>query len=212
LYAEIFEAVLIRANVKLAHSVIILPDTSSGLATKSDERTILATLSIKSINTKIKVFAHLMDRANLSHIRKARVDDVLISDAYTGYLLATHVLAPGIPQLVDQLIAEGSGVFFERMEIPSVYYGKQYGELVKYIQREHQALCVGLGREQEVMSISNVLSDDYSFLDQFIKKKFEQAGRGMMEKSHINVNVNPAPETIIEPQNFVLTINSGKAE
>jgi voltage-gated potassium channel len=203
------ESVLKRANLKMAEAVIIVPDISSGVSTRSDERTILATLSIKTINPKVKVFANLLDRENLTHIRKARVDDVLISDEYTGYLLATHILAPGVPQLVDQLFTEESAVNLSRTEIPSAYIGKQYGELVDFIQSKQNILCLGLGREQEVMSISHVLSDDYSFIDQFIMKKFEEAGRGLMDKSRINVRINPARESVIEEHDFLLTISHG---
>lgn len=203
------ESVLKRANLKMAHAVIIVPDSSSGLSARSDERTILATLSIKTINPKVKVFANLIERENLPHIRKARVDDALITDEYTGYLLATHIISPGVPQLVEQLFSDESGVRLSRMEIPTTYVGKNYGELVDFIQSKNHVLCLGLGREQEVMSISHVLSDDYSFIDQFIKKKFEQAGRGFIDKSRINVKVDPPHNTVIEEHDFLLTINHG---
>ena len=78
------EAVLNRANISSAEAAIVLPDLSAALGDKSDERTILATLSIKTINPKIKVYAHILNRENLSHIRKAKVDDVLLSEAYAG--------------------------------------------------------------------------------------------------------------------------------
>jgi len=112
------ETILKRANVSLANSVIILSDTSMALGTKSDEKTILATLSIKAINPKIKVYAHIIDRDSLSHIRKAQVDDVLISDAYSGYLLASHVLTPGIAKTIDKLFSTDDAAAFERLEIP----------------------------------------------------------------------------------------------
>jgi len=102
------EAVLNRANISTADSAIVLPDFSASLGEKSDERTILATLSIKAINPKIKVYAHILNRENLSHIRKAKVDDVLLSDAYAGYIMASHILSPGIPQTIEELFSEDS--------------------------------------------------------------------------------------------------------
>jgi voltage-gated potassium channel len=204
------ESVLKRANLRMASAVIIVPDSSSGLSARSDERTILATLSIKSINPKVKVVANLVERENLTHIRKARVDDALVSDEYTGYLLATHIMSPGVPQLLDQLFSDESGVKLSRMEIPITYVGKQYGELVDFTESKNHVLCLGLGREQEVMSISHVLSDDYSFIDQFIKKKLAQAGLGFTDKSRISVRVHPADDTIIEEHDFLLTISHGE--
>lgn len=203
------EAVLLRANVKRAKSAIILPDVSAGLGARSDERTILATLSIKSLNTQVKVYPHILDRENLSHIRKARADHVLVSDFYAGYLLAAHVLAPGIPETVDQLFAEGSSFQFRRRVIPTHLHGHNYQELRQEIEKNH-SICIGIGREQEGVNLSDLLSDDYSYLDQFIKQKFEQAGLGIGDKNRINIKINPPADTIIDKKDFVIIISNGE--
>jgi len=203
------EAVLLRANVRHARAAIILPDISAGPGAKSDERTILATLSIKSLNSQIKVYPHIIDRENLSHIRKARADDVLISDSYSGYLLAAHVLAPGIPETVDQLFSEGSVFQFRRFTIPPGFRGKKYEELRGEMEKD-KTLCIGIGREQEGVNITNLLGDDYSFLDQFIKHKFEQAGRGIADKNRINIRINPPGDAIIDEKDFLIVISNGE--
>ncbi len=203
------EAVLLRANVKRAKSAIILPDISAGVGAKSDERTILTTLSIKSLNSQVKVYSHIIDRENLSHIRKARADDVLISDSYSGYLLAAHVLTPGIPETVDLLFSEGSAFKFQRREIPAHLHGRNYLELRQEIEK-NQTICIGIGREQEGVNLADLLSDDYSFLDQFIKRKFEQAGRGISDKNRINVKINPPADTIIDEKDFLIVICNGE--
>jgi len=48
------ESPLSRASIKSARAAIILPDVNSGLSANTDERTIMATLSIKTLNAKIK--------------------------------------------------------------------------------------------------------------------------------------------------------------
>ena len=201
------ETILSRANLKMARSAIILPESGVGLSTLSDERTILATLSIKAINPKIKLFAHLIDRENISHIRKAKVDDVLISDAYSGYLLATHVLYPGIPQTIDQLFSRDAMYTMNRMAIPNQYHNNAYDKLKKFMETEHRTICIGLGREEEGVNLAAILSDDYSFLDKFIKRKFEEAGRGISEESKINIRINPAPDTIVQEKDFLIVIS-----
>jgi voltage-gated potassium channel len=203
------ETILERANVKHAKAAIILPDISAGLAAKSDERTILATLSIKSLNSQIRVYPHIIDRENLSHIRKARADDVLVSDSYSGYLLAAHVLDPGIPETVDLLFSENAVFQFRRRAVPVHLRGKKYAELREETDKDH-TICIGVGREQEGVNLSDLLSDDYSFLDQFIKQKFEQAGRGITDKNHINIRINPPPDTIIGDKDFLIVISNGE--
>jgi len=204
------ESILNRANVGQSRVVIIIPDSSSGLSMPSDERTILATLTIKAINPKIKVYAHLLDRENLSHIKKAKVDDVLISDAYNGYLMAAQVLSPGVPQTIELLLSENSPFIFQRMEIPSNLAGVPYGQLKHEIEKDKDTICIGLGREQERVQISAILSDDYSFLDQFIKRKFEEAGRGMGEEKKINIRINPSVNTILADKDFLIVITQGE--
>jgi hypothetical protein len=59
------------------------------------------------------------------------------------------------------------------------------------------------------MNISDILSDDYSYLDQFIRRKFEEAGRGLTEENRINVQINPLSETIIDSKDFLILISKG---
>ncbi len=107
------ENILIRAAAQNAYAAVILPDTVAKITRVGDERTILTTLSLKTINPKIKVYAHIRDRENLSHLRKARADEVIVSDAHAGYLLANYIASPGVPQFVKQLF---SGEFPVRLK------------------------------------------------------------------------------------------------
>jgi voltage-gated potassium channel len=204
------EIILNRANVAQARVVLIIPDHSSGLAAPGDDRTILATLSVKTINQKIKVYAYLIDRENLSHLKKAKVDDVLISDAYSGYLLAAHVLAPGVPQTIDMLFSENAPFLFKRQEIPTHLVGAAYGDLKHEIEKSRETICIGIGREQEKVQVSSILSDDYSALDQFIKRKFEEAGRGMGEEKKTNIRINPSVNTVLSAKDFLIVISAGE--
>jgi voltage-gated potassium channel len=202
------EPILNRANIKSARVAVILPDTNSGISATSDEQTILATLSIKSLNPKIKVYAHIINRDNISHLRKARADEVLVSDSYTGYLLASHILSPGVPQAVDLLFSDDVPVKFQRFDLPSHEVGKTYKTIKDKVEAAHDFICIGFGRETEAVNLADILSDDYSYLDQFIKTKFEQAGRGFREKSKINVMINPGPDTVLEKTDFLIVIGN----
>jgi voltage-gated potassium channel len=204
------EGVLRRANIALARTVVLLPDSTAGLTAHSDEKIILSTLTIKSINPKIKVFAYIMDRENLSHLKKAKADEVLISDAYAGYLLASHILSPGIPQTIDQLFSEDSTFSFARKSIPASLNGKSYTEVIEALCPREQMIVLGVGREDEGMDISNLLSDDYSYLDQFIRRKFEEAGRGLTEQNRIHIRFNPPPDTLVSEKDFLIVISRGE--
>jgi hypothetical protein len=133
----------------------------------------------------------------------------MISDDYAGYLMASHILAPGVPQTVHQLFSEEGLYKLNRQEIPAALQGKTYAELTKKFQSDQSGIPIGLGREDEGMDISNILSDDYSYLDQFIRRKFEEAGRELSEENRINVRINPIPETTLDSKDFLILISKG---
>lgn len=200
------ENILNRANVKMAQSVIILPDSSAGLGAKSDERTILAILSVKTLNPKIKVFAHVVDRENLSHIKKAKVDGVILTDAYAGFLMAAHVCSPGIPQAVELLFSEESPYQLDREKLPASLEGKHYNEIRDYFQNEKNSIVLGIGKETEGVKVTDLLSEDYSYLDEFIRRKFEEAGRGFSDESRISIVLNPQDTTQVQKNDFLILL------
>ena len=111
-----------------------------------------------------------------------------------------------MPQTLHQLISEDSTYKLTRQEIPTAFHGKTYAELSKEIRVEQDGIPLGLGSEHEGMDISNILSDDYSYLDQFIRRKFEEAGRGLNEENRITIRINPVPETTIDSKDFLILI------
>jgi voltage-gated potassium channel len=200
------ENILSRANVKSASSAIILPDTSSGIGVPGDERTILATLSLKTLNPKIKVFAHIVDRENLSHLRKARADEVIVSDSYTGYLLANYIAAPGVPQFFEQLIKGTLPYDLIRRTVPDELVGKPFTELKKYYSKSYEGLLLGIGQQTEPFALNDLLSDDYSYLDEYIKRKFEEAGRGIESNDQVKISINPGDDFELSKHDFYLAL------
>jgi voltage-gated potassium channel len=202
------ESVLNRANIASADTAIVLPDFSATLGEKSDERTILATLSIKTINPKIKLYAHIINRENLSHLKKAKADDVLVSDAYTGFILAAHILSPGIPQTIEALFSEDSKHNLIREEINQTYVGKTFADIREHYLNENESIPLGIGHETEQMHVIDILSEDYSYLDEFIKRKFEQAGRGLTNELGMKIKINPAADTVLQDKDFIILLKS----
>ena len=200
------ENILSRANVKSASSAIILPDTSSGIGVPGDERTILATLSLKTLNPKIKVFAHIVDRENLSHLRKARADEVIVSDSYTGYLLANYIAAPGVPQFFEQLIKGTLPYDLIRRTVPDELVGKPYTDLKKFYSKNYEGLLLGIGQQTEPFALNDLLSDDYSYLDEYIKRKFEEAGRGIESNDQVKITINPEDDFELSKHDFYLAL------
>ncbi|MCX5907030.1 MAG: hypothetical protein NTY64_07535 [Deltaproteobacteria bacterium] len=57
------------------------------------------------------------------------------------------------------------------------------------------------------MALENILTDDYSAIDRFIKQKFEEAGRDTFSKEERVVSLlNPAEEVVLTPEDSAVVI------
>jgi voltage-gated potassium channel len=200
------EAVLHRASMASAFAAIIVPDESSATRPKSDERTILATLSIKAIDAKIKVIAHIIDPQNEGHLERANADEIVISDRYSGYLLGAHVTTPGIPAVVDLLLNHNSPVQLVRKKMPHQMIGKTFGQVSDYFRKQDQALLLGFVQDEAGFKLDDILSDNVSAIDQFIREKLQAAGKGLAKKSGVSVNVLPAADYIVQERDIPIVL------
>ena len=200
------EETLHRASIATSDTVIIIPNNLNNDQNTHDEKTIFATLTIKSIDASIRVVAYLLDRENLTHIKRAEADEVVVSDDLSLNILASHIIDPGVPQLSNQLINTSSDSRFIRKLIPQNFVGKKYGELFNHYRDKNGALLVGLYYEDENLGIGSILSSDTSSLDNFIEQKLKEGGISLQEQSKVHVNVNPSADHIIKAGEKALLI------
>jgi voltage-gated potassium channel len=185
------EEILEKASINDADTVIVIPNTTGSEVATFDEKTIFATLTIKSIDPSIRVVAYLLDRENLTHIKRANADEVVVGDDFSAHIIASHVTDPGIPQIANQLMDSNSSSRFKRVDIPSEYIGKSYDELFNYFRKRDGSVLIGVFSEDENLGIGAILSSDASALDAFIEKKLKEGGISLNEESKINVMINP---------------------
>ena len=200
------EETLLKASVTTSNTVIIIPNNINNEDGLHDEKTIFATLTIKSIDSSIRVVAYLLERENLTHIKRAEADEVVISDDFSLNILASHVVDPGVPQLSNHLVNADSSSRLVRKQIPSNFVGKEYGDLFDYFRGENGSLLVGLYYEDEHLGIGSILSSDTSSLDKFIEQKLKEGGISLQEQSKVHVNVNPKTDYIIKDGEKALLI------
>ena len=185
------EEILNRASIIDADTVIVIPNTTGSEVATYDEKTIFATLTIKSMDPNIRVIAYLLDRVNLTHIKRADADEVVVGDDFSAHIVASHVVDPGIPQIANQLMESNSNSRFKRVEIPSQFVGKSYDQLFDHFRKKDGSLLIGVFAEDENLGIGAILSSDASALDNFIERKLKEGGISLQEESKINMVVNP---------------------
>tara|TARA_B100000902_G_C27305139_1_gene915014 strand:+ start:450 stop:1577 length:1128 start_codon:yes stop_codon:yes gene_type:complete len=200
------EEVLLKANVAKANTVVIIPNLSGGETEQHDDKTVFATLTIKNMDSTIRVIAYINNRENLTHIKRANADEVVVVDDLSSHILASHIMDPGIPQLTNQLINSGSNYHFERKDIPSEYIGKSFDDLFIHFRSIDGSILIGLFMEDENLGIGEILSTDTSALDEFIERKLKEGGIPLHDQSRVHVSVNPDKNYVLKDGEHAIVI------
>jgi voltage-gated potassium channel len=203
------ENVLKKASLESARAAIILSDTSQHKEQiNADERTILASLAIKSLNQDIVICAELLNQKNEQHLKRANVDNILVYGEFNGYLLAAASQKSGVTQVVKEMLSgTGKNNLLQR-EIPPSYIGKTFKELSAMFLSEEKGVLVGFLSQDKKMNLDDILSDDSSAIDAFIKKKFQEAEIDLAEeqKEELQIKLNPGSDYTIKDTDIAFII------
>jgi len=207
----VHEDVLLRANIKKAKFSLMMADISGNHShDRIDERTALAALTIKSIAPRVKIIAELLDEVNKPHLRRTNVDEIIVRGEHLGSLLASAIISPGLPRIFSSIISGGEKDKLWRAEIPKKYIGKTFQELSSYF-RENQAIIIGVMRDKKDMKLEDLLSDNDSVIDNFIREKLKEAKKSFyVEKNDANSVINPADNYIILPEDNAIVLTKTK--
>jgi voltage-gated potassium channel len=191
------EAILKRANISAARAVIIIPDTSTTQSEASlDERNLLAVLTVKAIahSTNVVVYSHSLE--SRPHLKRAGADAVITPENWLASTLAAQVSHPGINELLGKMLYSPASYRLYEAAIPGEYIEKTYGELEQKYLAEGK-LLLGTIMEERSIHIQDILSDDSSYLDDFIRRKFAEAGRSHIKDNNHEARVLPDRNQVI---------------
>jgi len=202
------EDVLARANIFRAKAAIILADISDGHSIeKADERTIFGAMAIKSMAPKVRICAELINRENREYLMRANVDEVVIRGESHGSLLASASIAPGILSMIKALINNEDDNKLWGVEVPPKYVERPCRELSQYFRERWQGLLIALLRERKGIQLDDILSDDVTAIDGFIKRKFEESGKDFFGgKGKIEVIINPPDDLLVAANDRAVVI------
>jgi len=201
------EEVLERANIRAASSALLLPDRSDPTASGSpDQRTILAAHVIRSINPEMKVFAHVLDEENLMDLKRAEVDGVMVTDAYTGELMADFVSSPGTPQVLDRLLDDRTPPNIRRVAIPEGYVGATSADLSRHLKDANNWLLIGYVTEAPGFGLDDAIAGGNQEISDLIRRKVQEAGIKTRTKGRVEVSINPPSDYTIREGDYAIVI------
>ncbi len=207
------EEVLLKANVRQALKAIILAERQpEETATQADQRTLLTALTLKGLNPKLRIMAELLRQENRAYLERAGAEDILVRGQYDSSLLARAVASPGIFRIFTNLLA-GEGQNLWSVEIPSSFQGRPLTELAAYLRDQHQSLLIGIYTEARALSLEDLLAEEPSPIDDFIRRKFaETRMTHLLGRTKVEYQVNPPGDTILGLQQFAVVIAPQKPE
>lgn len=203
------EDVLARANAFWARSAIVLADTSGGHSIeKADERTIFGTMAIKSLAPKVRTCAELINSENREHLVRANVDEIIVRGETAGSLLATAAVSPGVADALKLIMTNQDENKIWRIPVPSKFAGDSVGGLSTHLRDRSKALLLAVVREKERIKLEDILSDDSTLIDEFIKRKFEDSKKDFFEaKKGISVTVNPSDDYELTQNDWLVVLS-----
>jgi len=205
----VHEDVLLRAGIRRAKFALIMADLS-GLHAKerADERTILTVLTIKSLAPKLKIVAEIIDGENKPHLKRANVDEIIVRGEHMGSLLASAVSYPGLTRVFSNILSRDDKNKLRKAEIPGQYIGKTFKELSEYYREKKNAILIGLLKEKKSMKLEDMLSDDTSVIETFIREKIIESKKELLyDKEQMKVNINPDDEDIITENDYAVILS-----
>ena len=138
------EATLRRAHIETAERALIISDYAKKYSTlEIDSRTVLAVLTMTSINPGLYIAAELIDGKFEKHLQMAHCDEIILTTDYEHNLLASASSGMGYSNVMRTLISDDadSGILIEHIE--DKFVGKTYGEYKQSVTSEDGVL-IGL--------------------------------------------------------------------
>ncbi|URA09360.1 potassium channel family protein [Thermospira aquatica] len=191
------EAVLRRAGVENAFHAFILADNFHHRSLDdADDRTIMATLSLKAIHPDLPVSAEVIKIEKASAVKRAGVENVIFNGAFSPTLLSAALVSPAVPLFFQDLVANYESPRLTIVGIEPQFIGKPFREYFLAMREKYRLMVVGIYRTEKELSIEDMLSGNDA-IDEFIRSKL----RGEeTEETKYHVNINPPDDYILSSE------------
>ena len=201
------EDILLKANVRGAFKAIILADRQPGeTAAQVDQRTLFTALTLKALHNKIRILAELLRPENRAYLERAGAEEVLIRGQYDSSLLAGAIASPALYRVYTSLLL-GDGQSLWDVEVPSYFNGHPLSEFAAFLHEQHQAILIGVYTEGRALSLEDLLSDEPSAIDDFIRRKFAETKMShLLGRTKVDYQINPPLSQLVGPRQYAVII------
>ena len=151
---EITSETLEKANIGEAHTVFVLSNDSLELNVR-DAKTILNTLTIKSLYPDIYVCVELVESKNIEHCQMAKADEIIVIGELSTNLMVQAALDHGITHMITELVSNRYGSQLYKVGIPDSFVGQTFFDIMCRLKNEFGILCLGIEKKEDNQLIAN---------------------------------------------------------
>ena len=145
---------LSRANSQHAFAAIILADEGVEHHVR-DAKTILDTLTIKTINPELYACVELVDRSNMEHCKRAKADEIIVTGELSTNLLVQAALDHGLTQVITELVTNRIGNDIFKIATPSDLIGRTFLDVLTTLKRDRNLITLAIERTAEGRFLAN---------------------------------------------------------
>lgn len=139
------ENVLLRANIKKAVRIIVLADaTMANSPQEVDSRTVMAIMTIDSLNKNIYSCAEIYDPKYQRHLEISHCNEIILSRKYSRMMLTNASSASGIPHVISQLLNVESTARMISVDFPNDFILKTFYELKVFFEKLDGSILIGI--------------------------------------------------------------------
>jgi len=155
---EVDPETLEKANMGQAQVVIVLSDETLD-AYARDAKTILNTLTIKSLYPSVYACVELMHSKNIDHCQRAKADEIIVVGELSTNLLVQAALDHGITRMITELVSTRYGSDLYKVKVPQRMVGQNFFDIMCELKKKHGVLCLGVENTDDPQLLTNPDSD-----------------------------------------------------
>ncbi|MFH1134722.1 MAG: ion channel [Pseudomonadota bacterium] len=123
-----------------------------------DAKSILDTLTLKSLFPDLYVCVELMEAKNVEHCQRAKADEIIVVGQLSSNLLAQAALDHGVTNMVSELVSRyGSELY--KIDLPSSLKGRTFLDVMFHLKKEHDIICLGVEEGNDHGLVTNPKAD-----------------------------------------------------
>ena len=91
--------------------------------------------------------------------------------------------------------------------MPAQFVGKKFIEFSDFERKVNGSIVIGLAQEKKTVRVEDILADNSSAIDVFIREKLRESGKGVLESEQPGkIVLNPRDDHILNSETYAITI------